>query len=145
MNTTTSQLALHKDKRLLPVKLTVRRVSGIGEDTLCMGMMEVRCALDGQSLTVRLSDCPTVSPSSIHILFGWLYLTTTARSALAVLHAHVQPIETCETTASVWLRMNGTVILASPRFNDCFGFKTKEVDGTPFLTLAVSNGKKLQE
>jgi hypothetical protein len=36
INNTTSQMAMHKDKRLLPVNLTVRKISGIGEDTMCV-------------------------------------------------------------------------------------------------------------
>lgn len=33
MNKTASQVVMHKDKRLLPIRLTVRKISGIGEDT----------------------------------------------------------------------------------------------------------------
>jgi hypothetical protein len=32
---------MHKDKRLVPVRLTVRKISGIGEDTQFMGVIEV--------------------------------------------------------------------------------------------------------
>jgi hypothetical protein len=33
---------MHKDKCLLPISLTVTKISGIGEDTLCMGVIQAR-------------------------------------------------------------------------------------------------------
>jgi hypothetical protein len=41
MNTTTQQLAMHKDKSLLPISLSVRKISGIGEDMMLLGVMAV--------------------------------------------------------------------------------------------------------
>jgi hypothetical protein len=41
INTTTSQVVMHKDKFLLPVKVSVRKISGIGEDMMLLGVIEV--------------------------------------------------------------------------------------------------------
>jgi hypothetical protein len=39
-------MVLSKDKRLLPVRLTVRKISGLSEDSLYMGVMEVSGSLN---------------------------------------------------------------------------------------------------
>lgn len=41
LNTTTDFIALHRDKYAVPILLNVAKVSGIGEDTMFMGVMEV--------------------------------------------------------------------------------------------------------
>jgi hypothetical protein len=42
MNRTNSFVAMHKERYVLPVSITVTKVSGIGEDTMFMGILEVR-------------------------------------------------------------------------------------------------------
>jgi PAS domain S-box-containing protein len=44
MNKTVQQVAMHKDHHLIPITLSVTRVSGIGEDTLFMEVIEVSAA-----------------------------------------------------------------------------------------------------
>jgi PAS domain-containing protein len=43
----TFQVVMHKDKRLLPIRLTVRKISGIGEDTLILGVLQASPRQDG--------------------------------------------------------------------------------------------------
>lgn len=38
----TNFIALHKDRSVFPIKITVTLVSGIGEDSVFMGVIEVR-------------------------------------------------------------------------------------------------------
>lgn len=40
MNHRTEFVALHKDKYVIPIMLTVSKVSGLGEDTMFMGVIE---------------------------------------------------------------------------------------------------------
>lgn len=42
LNKRTEFVAMHRDKHCFAVSLTVSKVSGIGEDTLLMGVIEVR-------------------------------------------------------------------------------------------------------
>jgi hypothetical protein len=45
MGRTSEQVAVHKDRYLVPVQLNVSKLSGVGEDTLFIGIMEVSKAL----------------------------------------------------------------------------------------------------
>ena len=42
LDRTTEFIAIHKDRYVFPVKLTVTHLSGAGEDSMFMGMIEVR-------------------------------------------------------------------------------------------------------
>lgn len=42
LDKTTEFIAIHKDRYVFPVKLTVSHLSGAGEDSMFMGMIEVR-------------------------------------------------------------------------------------------------------
>jgi hypothetical protein len=42
LNKSNQFVALHKERHVIPVSLTVSKVSGIGEDTMFMGVLEVR-------------------------------------------------------------------------------------------------------
>jgi hypothetical protein len=42
MGRTTEQVAVHKERHLVPLSLNVSKLSGVGEDTLFIGIMEVR-------------------------------------------------------------------------------------------------------
>ncbi len=44
MNRQMLQLALHKDRRLVPIFVTVMRLKGLGEDTLFIAVLQVRRA-----------------------------------------------------------------------------------------------------
>jgi hypothetical protein len=54
----TSQLALHKDKRLVPIRLMVRKISGIGEDMLLVRVLGVRYPLGCRSQVVSKVGMP---------------------------------------------------------------------------------------
>jgi hypothetical protein len=41
MKRTTEQVAVHKERNIVPLRLTVTKLSGVGEDTLFIGIMEV--------------------------------------------------------------------------------------------------------
>jgi hypothetical protein len=41
LNRTSNFVAMHKERYVLPVSLNVTKVSGIGEDTMFMGILEV--------------------------------------------------------------------------------------------------------
>jgi hypothetical protein len=41
LNKVNKFVALHKERHVIPVSLTVSKVSGIGEDTMFMGVIEV--------------------------------------------------------------------------------------------------------
>lgn len=58
LNRTMQQLGMHKDRQLLPLMITVTRVSGIGEDTMIMGVMEVITPAPGTA-TLWLSSAGT--------------------------------------------------------------------------------------
>jgi hypothetical protein len=69
INNTTQQVAMHKDKRLQPVMLTVSRISGIAEDSQFLGVMEVRmpagrgaCAHAGMCIRCCVSGARSYSP-----------------------------------------------------------------------------------
>jgi hypothetical protein len=44
MGRQTEQVAVHKDRYLVHLRLNVSKLSGVGEDTLFIGIMEVGCA-----------------------------------------------------------------------------------------------------
>jgi hypothetical protein len=46
LNKSNQFVALHKERHVIPVSLNVSKVSGIGEDTMFMGVLEVRLLLD---------------------------------------------------------------------------------------------------
>jgi hypothetical protein len=41
MGRTTEQVAVHKERYIVPLRLNVSKLSGVGEDTLFIGIMEV--------------------------------------------------------------------------------------------------------
>jgi hypothetical protein len=45
MGRTTEQVAVHKERYLVPLSLNVSKLSGVGEDTLFIGIMEVGGAI----------------------------------------------------------------------------------------------------
>jgi hypothetical protein len=45
MNRQTEQVAVHKERHVVPVRLNVSKLSGVGEDTLFIGIMEVRICM----------------------------------------------------------------------------------------------------
>lgn len=42
LDCTTEFIAIHKDRFVFPVRLTVTHLSGVGEDSVFMGVIEVR-------------------------------------------------------------------------------------------------------
>jgi hypothetical protein len=42
MGRTSDQVAVHKERYIVPLSLNVSKLSGVGEDTLFIGIMEVR-------------------------------------------------------------------------------------------------------
>jgi hypothetical protein len=55
MGRTTEQVALHKERHIVPIRLNVSKLSGVGEDTLFIGIMEVSGARGTASLGMRVS------------------------------------------------------------------------------------------
>jgi hypothetical protein len=46
MGRQTEQVAVHKERHIVPVRLNISKLSGVGEDTLFIGIMEVgTCSL----------------------------------------------------------------------------------------------------
>jgi hypothetical protein len=45
MGRTTEQVAVHKERHIVPVQLNVSKLSGVGEDTLFIGILEVSWCL----------------------------------------------------------------------------------------------------
>jgi hypothetical protein len=46
MGRTTEQVAVHKDRQLVSINLTISKLKGVGEDTLFIGIMQVSCSLN---------------------------------------------------------------------------------------------------
>lgn len=44
MGVTTEFVGLHKERHVFPLYLCVTKVSGVGEDSMFMGTLEVRCS-----------------------------------------------------------------------------------------------------
>lgn len=66
MNRTTQMVGLHKDRRFLALQITVTRVSGIGEDTVLMGILEELLSMEDTarlwvSLTGEIMSCDEVA------------------------------------------------------------------------------------
>jgi hypothetical protein len=43
MGHTTEQVAVHKDRQVVSISLTISKLKGVGEDTLFIGIMQVGC------------------------------------------------------------------------------------------------------
>jgi hypothetical protein len=94
LNRTVSFVAMHKERYVLPVTISVTKVSGIGEDTMFMGILEVRewrVELEGQRV-----DCVT-----------WFFA-----------HPWSQALSTPEDTACMWVLFSGQVVATDPNYCD---------------------------
>jgi hypothetical protein len=47
MGRTTEHVTVHKDRYVVPILLNISKLSGVGEDTLFIGILEVSCCLSG--------------------------------------------------------------------------------------------------
>ncbi len=99
---------MHKDKRLVPVNLTVSKVSGIGEDMKFLGVLEV----------------------SAHGLETAACYVTPYPSPTSSLDGCMQPIRLPDNQASLWVRMDGTIMLA------CAAFEVRACISTRHFTRA---------
>jgi nitrogen-specific signal transduction histidine kinase len=47
--------------------------------------------------------------------------------------------------ASLWLRMDGSIMMACSTFEDWFGFSAKEMQGMSLSNLTVTGAKQLEQ
>jgi hypothetical protein len=102
---------------LLPIKLTVTKLSGLGEDTLFIGVFEVRQS----QIQLPTCEAPYLSPSALQ---------------------HVNPVPE---TATVWVLRGGTILSVDPAFSDWFGYTIKEVQEKSLSMLVGSGGDELEQ
>lgn len=78
-------VALHKERHVFAVNLTVSKISGIGEDTMLMGVLQVSCwsgnitLLERSLCKITAHQCQMI-PRRLSITFG-LGVTTSNRQA----------------------------------------------------------------
>ena len=72
VNNTVPFLALHKERYVFPVMLTVAKVSGIGEDSCFMGIIEVRGSWAGCVWGGRLDTyCWSIHAHVLLVTLQW--------------------------------------------------------------------------
>jgi hypothetical protein len=57
----------------------------------------------------------------------------------------LEPVQPNTNTASVWLRMDGTVMYTCSTFEDMLAYSGKDLLGTQFTNLAINGSRTLQE
>jgi hypothetical protein len=56
-----------------------------------------------------------------------------------------QPLHYPPDQATVWVRMDGTVLLACSNFEDWTGFTTRDIQGISFLSMVAAGAPVMQE
>jgi hypothetical protein len=76
LNTTRPVVALHKDRSMFPLSLCVARLSGVGTDTLFIGVMRHEpIAGTSEAQIVKVSHVKVVCPSTAGCILALLHFT----------------------------------------------------------------------
>jgi hypothetical protein len=110
MGRTTEQVAVHKERYLVPLQLNVSKLSGVGEDTLFIGILEVSPGSALQGLAVK--------PRHLPVKAGSCFMPCLQPCCLQQLMPEPD-------TATIWVLRDGTILSAGPVFTDWFAYTAK--------------------